>query len=417
MYRTPTKRRTTHVAGLAAAAGLIVAGIAPTALADNVSIPPTRTVQGLNTGLGDPIAVIRDGGGRSYVTDFTADSVSVFARTADGDVAPVRTLKGAATLLDGPESMAVDANGFLYVANVVTGSVLEFAPGASGNVAPANSFGTGGGTFALALDDAGRIYVGNAGTTIKVFGPNASGPAPTPLRTISGTTTQLTNVLGLAVDGSGRTWAANGAGDSVLAFSPNASGDVAPTRLIKGDQTGLDDPRGITLDSAGRIYVTNAGNNTVGVFAPGANGNVAPLRTLSGVATGLGEPWGIALGSGNTLSVVNRSADALSTYAPLFAVTKPGKPTDLKVRGAVAGRQRTIAWHEPASDGGANITGYRVVVEKGGRTILSTRVAGSKHELVVKRSQLADGTNKVSVSAINGKGTGPAARKSFQVRK
>jgi sugar lactone lactonase YvrE len=417
MLRT-TRNRSGRAVGIAAAAGMIVAAVAGTALADNVSAPAIRAVKGLNTGLGDPIAVTRDGAGRSYVTDFSADSVSVFAPNATGDVAPVRILKGATTTLDGPESMAVDDNGFLYVANVVTSSVLEFSPGASGNVAPANSFGTGGGTFALTLDDSGQIYVGNGAGIVKVFGPNASGAGPTPLRTITGASTQLTNVLGLFVDdASGRLWAANGAGDSVLAFAPTATGDQAPTRLIKGDQTGLDEPRGVTVDSAGRIYVTNAGSNTVSVFAPSANGNVAPLRTISGVATGLSQPWGIALGSGNVISVVNRSTDALATYGPLFAAAKPGKPNDLGVSGATGGKQRTISWGEPTSDGGADITDYKVVVKKSGKTLINKTVDGSKLELVVKKKQLAGGVDKVSVSAINSKGAGPAVTRSFPVKK
>jgi hypothetical protein len=220
MFRTASKTRTTRAVGLTAIAALIVAGVASSALADNVSSPPIRTVKGLNTGLTDPIAVTRDSSGRSFVSDFSAGSVSVFSPGANGDVAPTRIVKGAATLLNGPESMAVDDNGFLYVANVNTGSVLEFAPGATGNVAPANSFGTGGGAFALALDSGGKIYVGDASTTIKVFGPNASGGAPAPLRTITGPSTQLTNVLGLYVEDSGRTWAANGGGNSLLALRP-----------------------------------------------------------------------------------------------------------------------------------------------------------------------------------------------------
>jgi len=416
MLRTVTP--TTRAVGLVAASGLIVTGLAGAALANNVNTTPIRDVKGTNTALSQPIGLTRDASGKSYVSDFTNDSVSVFGKTANGDVGPQRTIKGPNTLLDGPESMAVDDNGFLYVANVVAQKVTEYAPGASGNVAPANSFGTGGGAFALALDDSGRIYVGDAANAIKVFGANATGGAPAPLRTISGANTQLSNVLGLVVDDhSGRVWAANGAGNSVLAFSPTATGDEAPTRVIKGDQTGLSQPRGIALDGAGRIYVTNSGSNVVSVFAPNASGNVAPIRTLSGVATTLSQPWGVSVASGNVLSVVNVSGAALATYGPLFPATKPGKPTDLQVAGARGATNRPATWDDPASDGGADITGYHLVVKKGTHTVLTRNVGGATHKVVLKRSQLADGINKVFVSAKNAKGTGPAATRTFVVNK
>jgi hypothetical protein len=260
--------------------------------------------------------------------------------------------------------------------------------------------------------------VGNAGNTIKVFGANATGGAPAPQRTISGANTQLSNVLGLVVDDhSGRVWAANGAGNSVLAFSPTATGDEAPTRVIKGDQTGLSQPRGIALDGAGRIYVTNSGSNVVSVFAPNASGNVAPIRTLSGVATTLNQPWGVAVASGNILSVVNVSGAALATYGPLFPATKPGKPTDLQVSGAKGASKRNATWDDPVSDGDADITGYRVVVKKGTHTLLTRNVGAAAHKVVLKRTQLANGVNKVFVSAKNAKGTGPAATRTFTVRK
>ena len=47
-----------------------------------------------------------------------ADSVTVHARSANGDVAPVRTLSGPATGLNGPIGLAVDLlNNELFVTN------------------------------------------------------------------------------------------------------------------------------------------------------------------------------------------------------------------------------------------------------------------------------------------------------------
>ena len=172
-----------------------------------------------------------------------------------------------------------------------------------------------------------------------------------------------------------------------------------------------------SLDHAGRIYVTNAGSNTVSVFAPTANGNVAPLRTLSGVATTLSQPWGIWVSTTNLVSVVNSSGDALATYPALFAIKRPGKPTGLKVSGTATARTRTISWKAPTSDGGAVVTRYKVVVKKGTRLVLAKTLGAARTRLAVSRSRLADGTNVVTVSAINNKGAGAAAKKAFAVRK
>jgi len=64
-----------------------------------------------------------------------------------------------------------------------------------------------------------------------------------------------------------------------------------------------------------------------------------------------------------------------------------------------------------------SMASYRVVVQKGSKTLLTKTVLGSKLELVVKKKQLADGVDKGSVWAVNSKGTGPAASTTFWVKK
>src|SRR6266496_2907899 len=67
-------------------------------------------------------------------------SVTVYARTANGDVAPLRTISGAATGLNGPFGLAVDTvNNELAVANIGNAapySITVYARTANGNVAP-----------------------------------------------------------------------------------------------------------------------------------------------------------------------------------------------------------------------------------------------------------------------------------------
>ena len=73
-----------------------------------------------------------------FVTNRSANSVTVYARTANGNVAPLRAIVGAATGLSTPQGLAVDTvNNELAVANLVgAGSVTVYARTADGNVAP-----------------------------------------------------------------------------------------------------------------------------------------------------------------------------------------------------------------------------------------------------------------------------------------
>src|SRR5690349_10364966 len=72
--------------------------------------------------------------GELFVTNQNANSVTVYARTANGDVAPLRTISGAATGLNLPEGLAVDSvNNELVVANVGGNSITVYAWSANGN--------------------------------------------------------------------------------------------------------------------------------------------------------------------------------------------------------------------------------------------------------------------------------------------
>ena len=72
-----------------------------------------------------------------FVPNFSNNSVTVYARTDNGNVAPVRAIVGAATGLNGPFSVTVDAvNNELFVASTSGGDSITVYPlRASGNVA------------------------------------------------------------------------------------------------------------------------------------------------------------------------------------------------------------------------------------------------------------------------------------------
>ena len=72
-----------------------------------------------------------------FVANQGADSIIVYSRTANGNVAPIRTISGAPTGLNGPGGIAVDTvNNEIVVANWTGNSITVYSRTANGNVAP-----------------------------------------------------------------------------------------------------------------------------------------------------------------------------------------------------------------------------------------------------------------------------------------
>ncbi len=139
-------------------------------------------------------------------------SVTVYSRTAQGDVAPLRTIQGPKTRLNLPLGVAVDAKrDVIVVANDQTHSILVFPRTAQGNVAP--------------------------------------------LYTIEGPATQLKNPGALVIDfENDELWVTNWGDHSVTVYPRDARGNVAPLRTIRSaprgePMAGLGTPSAIAWDS------------------------------------------------------------------------------------------------------------------------------------------------------------------------
>jgi hypothetical protein len=161
------------------------------------------------------------------------------------------------------------------------------------------------------LDGSGKLYVLQAGIqtqTITVYPPNAKGNV-SPVATIVVSHTFIPP-QGMTVDRSGTIYvanfAANGKDANIIVFAPGSNGNAAPVRSISGSATQLREPGALALDVAGNLYVANAGS--VLVFAPGANGNVAPSAVLAGPATSLGSVVALALNGAGDLYVASVDA-------------------------------------------------------------------------------------------------------------
>ena len=254
--------------------------------------------------------------------------VTVYNREATGNPQPLRTISAKSTGLVDPSSLAVDnIHNEIFIGNFgfatvdVEGSIAVYAKTANGDVTPSRRIAgsSTGLTFTLssiAVDTINdELFV--AAGHITVFPRTASGNAA-PLRTISGFFTELVNPQGIAVDASNNEiFVTDGNSDVsfVNIYARTADGDKAPLRRIFGDSTGLNGPQGIAVDDAhDEVFVANAGNNSVTVYARTAKGNTSPLRTISGASTSLAEPNSIAV-AGNEIFVANRSNDAITIYS------------------------------------------------------------------------------------------------------
>lgn len=228
-------------------------------------------------------------------------SILEFSASASGTAQPLRIVTPPPALI-ALQGMTVDSvSGDIYVGGFTTtltnkiSQVYQLASGANGLAVPTKSLlVSGGNPGEMIVDSAGNLYVGSD-AEIDVFSP--SGGAQ-PVRVISGSSTQLSEVNGIAVDKQGNIFVTNGFSGigSVLVFASTANGNVPPLRTITGVGTAnFYGPSGIALDTTGNLYVASYLSQTpspaqpASIFelASGTSGFGTPLSTITGSSTGL----------------------------------------------------------------------------------------------------------------------------------
>jgi 6-phosphogluconolactonase (cycloisomerase 2 family) len=263
--------------------------------------------------------------GQLFVTNQRDNSVTVYTRTANGNMMPIRTISGPATGLANPVGLVVDPvhNELTVSDDYIPGAITVYPLTASGNTAPLRSLvGAATGLSApvgLALDTLHNelIVVNQNSNSIAVYDRTATGNAP-PLRTIAGPATGLDTPQGIAFDPrNDELFVANYALHSITVYSRTANGNATPLRILAGDATGLNNPTGIAVNLASdEVAVSNFGNNSVTVYARTSNGNVPPLRTIAGVSTELIGPSGLTIDvAHDELVVANRTLSTVNVYA------------------------------------------------------------------------------------------------------
>jgi DNA-binding beta-propeller fold protein YncE len=241
-----------------------------------------RTISGNLTNLNRPTGVALDEvNGELYVANDFGDSVTVYDLTASGNTTPKRTIQGFLTGLGGPVGLAVDVvHNELFVSSYAVaggGSITVYPRTATGNVAPSRTIeGPATGLNlpqGLALDLVGNeIIVANSAFTlpnpgpgaILVFGRTAGGNA-TPTRTLGGPDTRLCNPVGLVlnpIDDELVVANSNFSGlceDSVTTYARLSSGNQAPLRVLPGSGAVSE------LSHPASVVVTTAEGKTVSI--------------------------------------------------------------------------------------------------------------------------------------------------------
>ncbi len=104
----------------------------------NGDVKPLRLIQGPKVGLDIPLGISYDTASNQIVVPNAGDDSILFIDVkASGDVAPVRVLKGAKTLLSGPSAVSIDGKrNELWVANWSNHTATVYPRTATGEVAP-----------------------------------------------------------------------------------------------------------------------------------------------------------------------------------------------------------------------------------------------------------------------------------------
>ena len=104
----------------------------------NGDVGPLRTIQGPHTRLNVAVGITRDpDSGEIVVANSGENSILIFDGNANGDVAPVRVLAGPATNLKGATGVAIDAkHNELWVTSWENHIAAVFPRKAQGNIAP-----------------------------------------------------------------------------------------------------------------------------------------------------------------------------------------------------------------------------------------------------------------------------------------
>jgi serine/threonine protein kinase/streptogramin lyase len=250
---------------------------------------------GANARFWSPFGVAVDGSGNVYVADTGNNTIREI--TPNGIVSTLAGFAGYPGDADGaghnarfrnPWSVAVDGLGNVFVADMSNNTIRKITPtGVVTTLAgrarmSGNTDGTGSGArfnapFAVAVDNAGNLYVSDsANNTIRKMTPGglvvtlAGLPGYAGSTDGNGSNARFSNPQGLAVDGAGNIYVADTGNNSIRKMSPTGKVTTLPLPAGVGGadnqtagNTQLNNPGGVAVDAAGNLYVADTNNHCV----------------------------------------------------------------------------------------------------------------------------------------------------------
>ncbi len=240
------------------------------------NVAPTRTIQGTSTGLSIPKLIHVDlTNNEMAVANGGNNSITIYARTANGNVAPLRTIAGLLTGLNNPTGVFIDkVNNELLVANWGNHTITVYARTANGNVAPLRTITTSPGGAQVGIGNPGGLAIDLVNNEfavtncvshprLAVFDRTANGQVA-PKRVLIGPATRISrSTHSVSIDTVNNEIAIpSGQENAILIFDRLASGNATPKRVIQGANT--------LIESASRGAVIDTVNNEI-VFASGTD--------------------------------------------------------------------------------------------------------------------------------------------------
>jgi hypothetical protein len=126
------------------------------------NVAPIRTIQGSNTKLDSAKPIFVDSGRREIVVadGSPTDAILFFDQKADGNVAPIRVLQGPDTGLSNPSGVFVDTiHNELLVTNWSNHTISVYPRGAGGNTKPTRVISPTKSRVAVGMGNPGALYV------------------------------------------------------------------------------------------------------------------------------------------------------------------------------------------------------------------------------------------------------------------
>ncbi len=281
--------------------------------------------------------------GKVFLQDLNLWAIRIFDRMTNTPAGaersqPERVIQGKNTELQFNTCMYIDpVNGDIYtVENDIGDSIKVFSQDASGNTAPKRNLKVTHRAHTITVDEEKEeLFVSvNYPPQVEIYRKTASGNEK-PLRVVTGESTRLADVHGIAIDQKAHELFVNNWGHisqynvagsgrfeepSITVYPLDANGDTAPLRIIQGAQTQLDWPGAMFVDpDKGEVYVTNSVGQSILVFGAKDKGDVPPRRILKGPRTGISYPASLAVDVKNQELWVSNLGSASATVYPLTA--------------------------------------------------------------------------------------------------